>query len=141
MIAVLLTIHILIAASLVGVVLLQRSEGGALGIGGGGGGAFMSGRGAANALTRATSLLAAGFFTTSIALTVLAGANNGEETILDIDPVENSSEEQSATEFSLPSSPEDLGVAPSSAGDATNGAPAADDIAIPTFPEDGDAQP
>lgn len=70
MIKVLLAIHLLVALALVAVVLLQRSEGGALGIGGGGG--FMSGRGAANLLTRATAVLAAVFFATSIILTVLA---------------------------------------------------------------------
>ena len=61
----------MIAAALVGVVLLQRSEGGALGIGGGGGG-FMTGRGAANFLTRVTAGLAAAFFVTSLLLTLLA---------------------------------------------------------------------
>ncbi len=71
MISVILTIHVLIVLGLIGIVLLQRSEGGALGIGGGGGG-FMSGRGAANALTRTTSILAALFFTTSILLAVFA---------------------------------------------------------------------
>ncbi len=55
MATVLLVVHLLIAAGLVGVVLLQRSEGGALGIGGGGGGGFMTGRGTANLLTRATA--------------------------------------------------------------------------------------
>ena len=68
---VLLVIHLMLAAALVGVVLIQRSEGGALGIGGGGGG-FMSGRGATNFLTRLTAYLAIGFFTTSIGLTILA---------------------------------------------------------------------
>ena len=66
---VLLVIHMMIAAALVVVVLVQRSEGGALGIGGGG---FMSGRGAANALTRLTAYLAGGFFATSIALALLS---------------------------------------------------------------------
>jgi preprotein translocase subunit SecG len=70
MITVLLVIHLLIAAALVGVVLLQRSEGGALGIGGGGG--FMTGRGTANLLTRVTASLAAAFFVTSLLLTLLA---------------------------------------------------------------------
>jgi len=69
---VLLVVHLMIAASLVGVVLLQRSEGGALGIGGGGGGGFMTGRGTANLLTRVTAALAAAFFATSIGLTLLA---------------------------------------------------------------------
>ncbi len=60
MTTVVLIIHLMIAAALVAVILFQRSEGGALGIGGGGGG-FMSGRGAANLLTRTTSILGAAF--------------------------------------------------------------------------------
>jgi len=71
MTTVLLLIHLLIAAALIGVVLLQRSEGGGLGIGGGGS-SFMTGRGTANLLTRATAGLAAAFFVTSIGLTILA---------------------------------------------------------------------
>src|SRR6188474_3252709 len=82
MITVLLILHLMIAASLVGVVLLQRSEGGALGIGGGGGG-FMSGRGAANFLTRVTAGLAAAFFSTSLALTLLATRPAGTRSIFD----------------------------------------------------------
>ena len=72
---VLLAIHLMIAAALVCVVLLQRSEGGGLGIGGGGGGGmggFMSARGTANLLTRATAILAACFFTTSLSLAIIA---------------------------------------------------------------------
>ena len=72
MATVLLVIHLMIAATLVGVVLLQKSEGGALGIGGGGRGGFLTGRGTANLLTRTTAGLAAAFFTTSILLTILA---------------------------------------------------------------------
>jgi preprotein translocase subunit SecG len=72
MITVLLVVHIMIAVALIGVVLLQRSEGGALGIGGGGGG-FMTGRGAGNALTKTTAVLAAMFFATSLGLTMMAG--------------------------------------------------------------------
>ena len=71
MTTVLLLLHLLIAVGLVGVVLLQRSEGGGLGIGGGGS-SFMTGRGTANFLTRATAALAAAFFVTSIGLTLLA---------------------------------------------------------------------
>ena len=71
MTTVLLIVHMMIAAAMIGVVLLQRSEGGALGIGGGGGG-FMTGRGAANFLTRVTAGLAAAFFVTSLMLSVLA---------------------------------------------------------------------
>lgn len=75
MTTVVLVIHLMIALTLIGVVLLQRSEGGALGIGGGGGGAggsMFSSRGAANFLTRATAGLAVCFFITSIVLTLLA---------------------------------------------------------------------
>jgi preprotein translocase subunit SecG len=68
MTTVLLLIHLLIAVALIGVVLLQRSEGGGLGIGGGGSSGFMTGRGTANLLTRATAGLAAAFFVTSIGL-------------------------------------------------------------------------
>ncbi|GAB1582057.1 preprotein translocase subunit SecG [Phyllobacterium phragmitis] len=67
---VLIVIHLLIVLALVGVVLIQRSEGGGLGIGGGSG--FMTARGAANALTRTTAILAAAFFATSIALSIMA---------------------------------------------------------------------
>lgn len=84
--AIILTAHTLIVLGLIVVVLLQRSDGGALGIGGGGGGGaggFMSGRGAANALTRTTSILAAIFFTTSLSLAILAGNDNTDETIIE----------------------------------------------------------
>jgi preprotein translocase subunit SecG len=70
MTTVLLVIHIMIALALIAVVLLQRSEGGALGIGGGGG--FMTGRSAGNALTKTTAVLAAAFFATSLSLTLIA---------------------------------------------------------------------
>ena len=70
MTTVLLVIHIMIAIALIAVVLLQRSEGGALGIGGGGG--FMTGRSAGNALTKTTAVLAAAFFATSLTLTIMA---------------------------------------------------------------------
>ena len=66
---VLIVIHLMIVLALVGVVLIQRSEGGGLGIGGGSG--FMSARGTANALTRTTGILAALFFLTSLGLGLL----------------------------------------------------------------------
>ena len=80
MITVLLILHLMIAASLVGVVLLQRSEGGALGIGGGGGG-FMTGRSAGNALTKTTAVLAAAFFATSLSLTIVASNRSAPTSI------------------------------------------------------------
>lgn len=89
---VIIVIHLMVVVALVGVVLLQRSEGGALGMGGGGGGGggggFMSARGAANALTRTTAILAATFFATSIALGVIAKINAGPSDILDRIPTQ-----------------------------------------------------
>jgi preprotein translocase subunit SecG len=78
---VLIVFHLLIVIALVGAVLLQRSEGGALGVGGGGG--FMTGRGQANALTRATAILAGLFFLTSLALTLLANLHRTPQSIFD----------------------------------------------------------
>ncbi len=65
-----IVIHLMVVVALVGAVLLQRSEGGGLGIGGGSG--FMTARGAANALTRTTAILAAAFFATSLALALIS---------------------------------------------------------------------
>ncbi len=81
MITVLLLIHVMVAIALVGVILLQRSEGGALGIGGGGGG-FMTGRSAGNALTKTTAILAASFFATSLFLSILASRHDPPPSIL-----------------------------------------------------------
>ncbi|MGO8799573.1 MAG: preprotein translocase subunit SecG [Roseiarcus sp.] len=78
---VLIVIHLLVVIALVGVVLLQRSEGGALGIGGGGG--FMTGRGQANALSRATAILAALFFATSLIMSIIAGWSRAPRSIID----------------------------------------------------------
>ena len=86
MTTVVLVIHLLLAIAMVGVILIQRSEGGALGIGGGGGGGmggFMTGRSAANMLTRATGILAAGFFVTSLTLAIMANAGREPTSILD----------------------------------------------------------
>jgi preprotein translocase subunit SecG len=77
---VLIVIHIMVVLALIATVLLQRSEGGALGIGGGG---FMTGRGQANVLTRATAILAALFFATSLGLTLLANASRPSKSIFE----------------------------------------------------------
>ncbi len=79
---VILTIHLILALLLVGVVLLQRSEGGGLGMGGGAGG-VMTGRGAASALTRLTWIFAAAFICTSITLTILAAAGSSATSVTD----------------------------------------------------------
>lgn len=79
-----LTIHILIALALIGSVLLQRSEGGGLGIGGGGaGGGFMTARGTSNLMTRVTAILAASFFATSLILAIMAGHQREPVSIVD----------------------------------------------------------
>ncbi|MEO1725134.1 MAG: preprotein translocase subunit SecG [Pseudomonadota bacterium] len=72
--SVVLVVHLIIALCLIAVVLLQRSEGGALGIGGGGGG-LVSQRGAASALSKVTWGLAIAFICTSITLTILSGGD------------------------------------------------------------------
>ncbi len=81
---VLIVIHLLVVLALIGVVLLQKSEGGALGIGGGGGGGFMTSRGSANVLTRATGILAAVFFATSLLLSILAGWGRTDRSIIGV---------------------------------------------------------
>ena len=86
MITVVLVIHLMLAIALIGVVLIQKSEGGALGMGGGGGaggGGFMTARGTANLLTRTTGILAALFMSTSIILAILSGAGQERGSILD----------------------------------------------------------
>lgn len=85
---VLIVLHLMIVIALVATVLLQRSEGGALGVGGGGG--FMTGRGQANALTRATAILGTAFFVTSLALTLLAHYNRAPKSIIDGVPASTS---------------------------------------------------
>jgi preprotein translocase subunit SecG len=95
MIQIVLTIHILIAAALVVVVLMQRSEGGGLGIGGGGGG-LMTGRSAANFLTRTTATLATLFFVTSLALAILASGSSEPRSIIDTTAPATNSQEPSA---------------------------------------------
>lgn len=77
---VVLIIHLLLALSLIGVVLLQRSEGGGLGMGGGG---AMTGRAAATALSKVTWGLAIAFICTSIALTVIAAQNAAGSSVID----------------------------------------------------------
>jgi len=86
--AILLTIQILVSVSMAGLILIQRSEGGALGMGGGGGGGFMSARGAGNLLTRATAILAVIFFVNSIGLTIVG--NYSQRVTSAVDKVDTS---------------------------------------------------
>jgi preprotein translocase subunit SecG len=77
---VIIVVHLMLVLAMIGVVLLQRSEGGGLGIGSTGG--FMTSRGTANVLTRATAILAGLFFLTSLTLSILAGTNRKPTSIL-----------------------------------------------------------
>ncbi|HEY7750157.1 MAG TPA: preprotein translocase subunit SecG [Aestuariivirgaceae bacterium] len=99
----LLVIHLLIAVALIGVVLLQRSEGGALGIGSGGAGSLFTSRGAANVLTRTTAVLAIAFFVTSIALTLIARKQHAPSSVFD---------QQQPSATGQPSSPQGGNQAP-----------------------------
>lgn len=89
---VVIVIHLLVVVAMVGAVLLQRSEGGGLGIGGGSG--FMTARGAANALTRTTAILAAAFFATSLVLSIMARYGEQPADILDRLPAGQSEQQQ-----------------------------------------------
>ncbi len=103
---VLLVVHLLVALAMIGAVLLQRSEGGALGMGGGGGGGgmggFLTGRGTANLLTRATAILAAAFMVTSLTLSILADGSSEPTSILDDLPVTAPSQDQEPAGPSVP---------------------------------------
>ena len=79
---VIILIHLMIVLAMVGLILLQKSEGGGLGMGGGTGG-FLSSRGTANVLTRTTAILAALFFATSLFLSILASFERKPRSILD----------------------------------------------------------
>src|SRR5712675_384714 len=78
---VLIVIHLMVVSTMIGLVLLQKSEGGGLGMGGGGGG-FLTSRGTSNVLTRTTAILAAIFFATSLLLSILASIERKPTSIL-----------------------------------------------------------
>jgi preprotein translocase subunit SecG len=87
-----LVFQVFVSAALVVVILLQRSEGGALGMGGGGSGlgGLFSPRGAADTLTRTTAILAVLFFVVSMALTLLALHGKVDSSVVDKAPVQQS---------------------------------------------------
>lgn len=124
----LLVVHSLIAVALVAVILLQRSEGGALGIGGGGGGGLVSARGAANLLTRSTAILAGLFILTSIGLAFLARIEKGS-------PSEIDRLLQESAPVTGPAGPgEAAPAAPAVPGEAAPAAPADTLPALPSVP-------
>jgi len=129
---VLLVIHIIACIVMTAVIMLQKSEGGALGIGGGGGG-LMTGRGAAGALVRVTMIVGAVFFITSLGLTTLA--NRGLDTRSDVerqvDAEERDAEGSTGTDLGEPLAPllEEVDPAPALEDGNEQIAPALDDIA------------
>jgi len=133
---VLIVIHLMIVLALVGVVLIQRSEGGGLGIGGGSG--FMSARGTANALTRTTAILATLFFITSLALGVLARYESRPSDILNRIPQNQQGQGNGILDQLGPATPaapaqSDNGV-PTGSGASAPAAPAAGGAAAPAAP-------
>ena len=99
---VVIVIHLMIVIVLIGAVLLQKSEGGGLGMGGGAG--FMSSRGTANLLTRTTAILAVGFFATSLLLSWLAGYNRAPTSIIGNQPPAQSQPAAGGTPVAPPTS-------------------------------------
>ncbi|WP_172294003.1 preprotein translocase subunit SecG [Pseudoruegeria sp. HB172150] len=118
---VVLIVHLVLALCLIGVVLLQRSEGGGLGMGGGGG--VMSARGAATALGKLTWGFAIAFIATSILLTVIAARNSAETSVIDRLGIESS---VPAEEDSGPALPSSGDLLPPTTGDAPLTPPRAD---------------
>ena len=132
---VLLVIYLMVVLALIGVVLIQRSEGGGLGIGGGSG--FMSARGTANALTRTTAILATLFFVLALGMTILHKFESRPTDVLDQIQSGNGSngvlDALGGASTTTPAAPATNGAAP--AAPATNGtAPAA-----PAAPAPGNA--
>ena len=118
---VILVIHLVLALGLIGIVLLQRSEGGGLGIGGGGGGGVMSSRGAATALGKLTWLFAIAFLGTSITLTVIAAKNAADSSVIDTLGIQ-----APAAEGDAPALPDVTDLLPPSSADDSLTPPRAD---------------
>jgi preprotein translocase subunit SecG len=126
---VVLTLHLILALALIGIVLLQRSEGGALGMGGGGSGS-MAARSQATGLTKLTWLLAVCFIITSITLTILATRGTGAGSVVD-----GVTTEQAVPAADAPATPGLTGdLLPPSATDAPVTAPRADEPVAPAAP-------
>ena len=137
LLGILLTIHVIVCIALIAVVLLQRSEGGALGMGGGNTG-FMTARGAGDLLTRTTWILGGVFFVLSLTLTILAGQERGASSVVDrikvqgLDP--NQLNQPAAPQPAAPSAPSDAPAplsAPTPQGRSPVEAPAAQAPAAP----------
>jgi preprotein translocase subunit SecG len=140
---VLIVIHLLIAIALIGVVLLQRSEGGALGMGGGGGsgagfGGMFSPRGAASTLTRTTAILAFCFLVTSMSLTFLSLGGTQNNSLFGVDPGAPGAPPTLPTGGApptLPAAPADAAPAPATPGDLAPAGPPSLPAGPPSLPE------
>jgi preprotein translocase subunit SecG len=132
---VLIVAYLLIVLALIAVILLQRSEGGALGIGGGTGGGLVSVRGSANLLTRTTAILAALFFATAIGLTILSEIDRRSRGILEQAADSVGTETNSSTNIldSLNLNPSQLDNSP--APDAATTPSSDPALALPSTPE------
>ena len=130
MITVVLVLHLLLAVTLIGVVLLQKNEGGALGMGGGGMSGFMTGRTTANLLTRTTAIVAALFFLTSIALAMLAANQRAPHSLIEA-PAQGAPPSLPSLP-TLPGSPSTTPAVPPPAGSAP--APGAPTAHVPAAP-------
>lgn len=117
---ILLVAMILISIALTGVVLIQKSEGGALGMGGGPSG-FMTARGAGNLLTKATWVLGTMFFLCAIGLTIAGNVERGNRSVIDADAVGSIAVGESAPAAGEP-------AAPTTAQPAAPAAPSLDDL-------------
>ncbi|MDR3504951.1 MAG: preprotein translocase subunit SecG [Acidocella sp.] len=136
MIKVLLVLHVFVTIALIGVVLIQRSEGGGLGLGGGQGmGSFMSGRGTANLLTRTTAILGTLFFALSLALALLykGSTANNNAAILNIPA-------QSAPAVPAPGTPATAPLPSSLPSTPADALPAPSAPSAPAAPAPGGAQ-
>jgi preprotein translocase subunit SecG len=131
---VVLVVHILIAAFLVGIILIQKNEGGLGGLGGGGGsggmGGLLAGRTQANLLTRATAFLAAAFFITSIALAVFS-SRGGHDVLV---PEPNAPTSNTAPAPLLPLPGATGGTLPGAANGTAPAAPVLPEPAKPAAP-------
>ena len=141
---VLLVAYLLIVIAMIAVILIQRSEGGGLGIGGGNSG-FMTARGSANVLTRTTAILAALFFILAIGLTVIKTVEPGSNAILDsATQATDTTTDQPAPDNVLDAlnqlQQQTSGEAPASTGAGTTTAPAVDtpQLAVPETPATSD---
>lgn len=130
---ILIVIHLIVVLALVGVVLLQKSEGG--GLAGGGGSGFMTARGAANTLTRATAILGTTFFVTSLALSMLARYGDKPIDILDRAPITQQENGKGVLD-QLPGS-----TTPAQPAPATPTPPTGNDAAAPATQPAAPAQP